>query len=124
MVFYKYLLIDPAIPDIETVKEKLRREEGMLRCTLLCLNPDPETPHPIEILHAANLQQPYYRENPPHILGIAATKKKAIEMLRQLMQDCVQQTGKTDLVAYLFPHGIHYTKAPIHSTQEAKGAQA
>ena len=59
-----------------------------------------------ELMHSAFLKQPWYRNHPPMILGIASGKTEALELLRQIVQEAVDATGSPDVRSYLFPHGI------------------
>ncbi len=56
----------------------------------------------LELMHCANLHQPFYKKRNNLIIGIAGSKKSGIELLRQMTQDCLDCTGTPDLKAYLF----------------------
>ena len=108
MFFYKNLYTGPSIKDPETVKEKLRTGRGQFTIYVIALSPvKPEAgSNQLEILHSANLQQPYYRNYPPFIVGLASGRIEAIELVRDMVQEAYDHTGSADVRAYLFPHGI------------------
>lgn len=115
MYFYKYLYAGPSIGDVEETKRKLRCNAGQLTLYVLMLSPghDPsggEGQNQIEFCHCINLQQPYYRMNPPYIIGLAGGRAEAVEMVRQIVQETYDHTGSADIWSYLFPHGIRVRK--------------
>lgn len=58
-----------------------------------------------EICHTAFLMQPYYRKNPPYIFGLAGSREEAVRLLCCLMEKSMQEIGRPDLRACLFPEG-------------------
>jgi len=110
MYFYSKLFVGKSIRNPELVRFRLRHGIGQPRIYVLILNTQEDIAHPVEIMHSAFLKQPYYRENPPCILGIAHGKAEALEMLRILAENTFRSTGGFDIRGYLFPHGIRRTK--------------
>ena len=108
MYFFKNLYVGPSIRDPEEVKRKLMRGEGQITIYVIALSPSVPGPgsNQLEILHCVNLQQPYYKKYPPYIIGIAAGRTEAVELVQKLVQDAYDHTGSGDVRAYLFPHGI------------------
>ena len=108
MYFYKNLYVGPSIHDPEKVKRKLISGAGQFTIYVIALSPSVPGPgsNQLEILHCANLQQPYYKKYPPFIIGIAEGKTEAVELVRELVQESYEHTGSGDVRAYLFPHGI------------------
>ena len=108
MYFYTNLYAGPSIRDPEEVKRKLMRGEGQFTIYVIALSPSVPGPgsNQLEILHCANLKQPYYRKYPPFIIGIAAGRTEAVELVQRLVQEAYDRTGSGDVRAYLFPHGI------------------
>ena len=49
------------------------------------------------------LQQYYYKEHPPYIIGLAGSKEEATRIIVKIAEEAVAKTGKADLTAYLFP---------------------
>ena len=108
MYFYKNLYVGPSIQDPEKVKRKLMRGEGQFTIYVIAISPSAPGPgsNQLEILHCANLKQPYYKAYPPFIIGIAAGRTEAVELVRDLVQEAYDHTGSADVRAYLFPHGV------------------
>lgn len=108
MYFYTNLYAGPSIRDPEEVKRKLMRGEGQFTIYVIALSPSVPGPgsNQLEILHCANLKQPYYRKYPPFIIGIAAGRTEAVELVQRLVQEAYDHTGSADVRAYLFPHGV------------------
>ena len=57
-----------------------------------------------EIYHSLMFQQRYYRLNPPYVIGIAGSYDEAAQIICRIAEDALRETGKVDLVGYLF-HG-------------------
>ena len=108
MYFYKNLYVGPSIDDPEKVKRKLISGAGQFTIYVIALSPSVPGPgsNQLEILHSVNLQQPYYKQYPPFIIGIAAGRTEAVELVRDLVQESYEHTGSGDVRAYLCPHGI------------------
>ena len=108
MYFFKNLYVGPSIQDPEKVKRKLLRGEGQFTIYVIAISPSIPGPgsNQLEILHCAYLKQPYYKAHPPFIIGIAAGRSEAVEMVRNLVQEAYDHTGSADVRAYLFPHGV------------------
>ncbi len=105
MIYYRNLFVGKSIKDPEAKKRALESGDWKDNCFLLLYVPDPDNAHPGEIGRSLVLKQPYYRENPPVVLGIASDKDEAVELLRELVEEAVRETGKPDVRAYLFPDG-------------------
>ena len=108
MYFYKNLYTGPSIRDPEEVKRKLMRGEGQFTIYVIALSPSIPGPgsNQLEILHGANLQQHKKKKYPPFIIGIAAGRTEAVELVQRLVQEAYDYTGSGDVRAYLFPHGV------------------
>ena len=108
MYFYKDLYVGSSIRDPEKVKKNLRIGKGQFTIYVIALSPSKREigANQLEILHCVNLQQPYYKEYPPYIIGIASGRIEAIELVRSMVQEAYDHTGSGDVRAYLFPHGI------------------
>lgn len=63
------------------------------------------------MFHCANLQQPYEKKHCPMIIGIAQGRMAALELVRRIVQECVEKTGGADLVPFLAKRDarIHWT---------------
>ncbi|MDO4284334.1 MAG: hypothetical protein Q4C60_03270 [Eubacteriales bacterium] len=105
MYFYKKLYVSDKIRHPSLVKWKLRHQAGQLTVYVLILCED-GMDNQLELMHSAFLQQPFYRKNPPYIIGLAAGQSDGIELIRRIVQEVYDHTGTTDVRAYLFPHGV------------------
>ena len=56
----------------------------------------------MEIYHSLMMQQWYYKEHQPYIIGIASSQDEAVEMIGQIAQEALCKTGQADLISYLF----------------------
>lgn len=131
MYFYKNLYVGPSIRDPEEVRKNLRIGRGQFTIYVIALSPSKPGigANQLEILHCVNLQQPYYKEYPPYIVGIASGRIEAIELVRDMVQEAYDHTGSGDVRAYLFPHGIRAARvqelaAPTPDQAEAAPAAA
>jgi len=55
----------------------------------------------LEFYDAKQLQQSYYRKNPPYIVGIAGDRSEAVVVVQQIVEDCLRARGDCDLKEYL-----------------------
>lgn len=108
MYFYKDLYVGSSIRDPEKVKKNLRIGKGQFTIYVIALSPSRPGigANQLEILHCVNLQQPYYKQYPPYIVGIASGRIEAIELVKEMVQEAYDHTGSADVRAYLFPHEI------------------
>ena len=108
MYFYNRLYVSPSITDPESVKRDLRREKGHLLLHVLMLSEGSasEGGNQIEFCHSAVLQQPYYRQFPPIILGIARSRMECMHLVQKIVEETYRNTGGYNIRAYLFPEGI------------------
>ena len=108
MYFYKNLYVGSSIKDPDEVRRNLLIGKGQFSIYVITLSPSRPRPgaNQLEILHCALLKTPYYRENPPFIIGIADGKSEAVSVVRDLVQEAYENSGSGDVRAYLFPHGV------------------
>ena len=113
MYFYKNLYVGPSIKDPDKVKRNLMIGKGQFTIYVIALSPSKPGPgaNQLEIMHCANLKQPYYKQYPPYILGITSGRIEAFELVRDMIQEAYAHTGSGDVRAYLFPHGIRAVPA-------------
>lgn len=58
----------------------------------------------LEILHCSYLQQPYYQEHPPYIVGITSSMPAAFTIIEELTREVYASTGTANLKEYLLTH--------------------
>lgn len=99
MKFYKNLYLGDTITNPERIKRKLKLHKKMLSVYIIAYAKENRQ---LEIYNSLLLQQWYYKENPPYVIGIAGSEEEAYEIIRQMTEEAIQATGKPDLLAYLF----------------------
>ncbi|MBD5449937.1 MAG: hypothetical protein HDR28_07235 [Lachnospiraceae bacterium] len=100
MKFYKNLYIGETISNPDKIKRKLKKYAKITNVYLIAYV---EKDGRLEIYHSLMLQQYYYKENPPFIVGIAGSQDEANRIICQIAEEAMQRTGTVDLIAYLFP---------------------
>ncbi len=97
MIFHRNLYVGDYILNIAKVKWKLKHHAGQLRIFVITLS---EGSDQLEIYHCAFLQQKYYIEHPPCIVGIAGGYREAVELVRRMAFDVYEKTGGCGLKEY------------------------
>lgn len=100
MKFYKKLYTGKSIKNPNKIKWKLRHGRLQPGVYVIALASGTDQ---LEIYHSAFLKQSYYKVNPPYIVGIAGGYEEAVQMVIELVQTVVEETGSPDLKKYLFP---------------------
>ena len=100
MRFSRKLYISPSLDKkCGTVKWKLRtgRPQPFVYVIALAKNNDL-----LEIYHSGMLKQKYYRkkQNAPYIVGIATGYSGAVDLVMEIIQDTLRETGAYDVKAY------------------------
>lgn len=99
MKFYKNLYVGDTVKNPRKIKRKLKKYAKLTNVYVIAYV---ERLGRLEIYHCGMLQQYYYKENPPYIIGIAMNKKEAFEMIVKIAQESIEKTGAADLISYLF----------------------
>lgn len=55
----------------------------------------------LDIVQATELRQPYYRKGDHTIIGIAVSKKEAIDVVAHIAEKAIAETGDANTIAYL-----------------------
>lgn len=100
MKFYKNLYIGDTITNPERIKRKLKLHKKLLPPVYIIAYAKENGQ--LEIYSSLLLKQWYYKENPPYVVGIAASEEEAYDIIRQIAEEAIKATGKPDLIAYLF----------------------
>lgn len=99
MKFYKNLYIGDTVKKPEKAIKKLKRHKK--QSSLYVIVHDRELDR-LAIFHNMMLSQWYYKENPPGcIIGIANGKEEAFDVIEQITQESLRDTGEASLLAYL-----------------------
>lgn len=100
MKFYTNLYIGDTIKKPEKIQKKLKKYAKLNNVWLITYI---DQNRRLEIYHSLMLQQHYYKENPPYIIGLAGSQEEAAQIICRIAEEAVQETGHADLVSYLFP---------------------
>lgn len=103
MKFYKNLYIGDTIKKPDKIKRKLKKYAKLNNVWLIAYLSQNRQ---LEIYHCLMLQQHYYKENPPYVVGIAGSHEEAAQIICRIAQEAVHKTGQADLVTYLFSDKI------------------
>ncbi len=101
MIFYDNLYVSPRIRKPRQIKKDLMRGKGHLSIYVLLLAQGPEGRPQLEIMHSANLQTQYYKVHEPFIVGIAAGKADAVDMVDEITAESFRMTGQWNAAQYL-----------------------
>lgn len=99
MNFYRNLYVGNTVKKPEKIKRKLKRYAKLPNIYVIAYM---QGNNRLEIYHSLMLQQWYYKENPPCIIGIASSQEEAVEIIRQIAEEALIKTGQADLISYLF----------------------
>lgn len=99
MKFYKKLYVGDTVSNPDKVKRKLKKYAKLNNVYVIVYVEDDRR---LEIYHSFMLQQYYYKENPPYIVGIAGSSEEANEIICKIAEEAIRETGKADLIRYLF----------------------
>ena len=99
MKFYKKLYVGDTVSNPGKTKRKLKKYAKHTNVYVIAYV---EKDRRLEIYHSLMLQQYYYKENQPYIVGIAGSQEEANEIICNIAEEAVQKTGEADLVKYLF----------------------
>jgi hypothetical protein len=99
MKFYKQLYVGPSIRKPDRIKKKLKRYAKLPKVYVVAYSSDTDQ---LEIYHSMLLQQWYYKEHAPYIIGIAGSQDEAVDIIRQISEEAMLKTGGADLLSYLF----------------------
>lgn len=98
MKVYKNLYIGDTVKKPDKVIKKLQKYKKLPGIyVIVCAGEEKK----IEIYHSLMLQQWYYKENPPAILGIAGSQEEAFTLIQKIAQEAVETTGQANLSAFL-----------------------
>lgn len=95
MHFYRRLYVSPFLEKKKRqVIWKLKTHKIMPSVYIITLADNQDL---MEIYHNSLLKQPYYRKNPPYILGVAESYNAAVELVKKILIDVKASTGKYDI---------------------------
>lgn len=98
MKFYKNLYIGDTVKKPDKIIKKLKKYKKLPGIYVIVCDGEHRQ---IEIYHSLMLQQWYYKENPPAVLGIAGSQEEAFTLIQKITQEAMEATGQADLNTYL-----------------------
>ena len=84
---------------LDKLKKRLEKRPLLAGVVLIALSRNPSDQ--LEIYEAGQLQQSYYRKHPPCVVGIAADRQEALEIVELLVHECLDKRGDCALKEYL-----------------------
>lgn len=95
MHFYRQLYVSPFLEKKKRqIIWKLKAHKIMPSVYIIAIADNQDL---MEIYHNSLLKQPYYRKNPPYIIGIAESYNSAIELVQSILMDVKANTGNYDI---------------------------
>lgn len=99
--YHPFLYIGDSISKKNLDKLKRKLKYHPLRSNVFLLTTARNGIDQLEIYHSPQLAQPYYRRNPPYVVGIAGTYQEALILLERMVQECWKTRGDCLLKEYL-----------------------
>ena len=99
MKFYRNLYVGNTIRKPDKIKRKLKKYAKLPNIYVIAYMQENNR---LEIYHSLIMQQWYYKEHQPYIIGIATSREEAMEIIQQIAEEAVCKTGQADLISYLF----------------------
>ena len=99
MNFYRNLYVGNTIKKPDKIKRKLKKYAKFPGIYVIAYMQESNR---LEIYHSLMMQQWYYKEHQPYIIGIASSQEEAVEMIGQIAREALCKTGQADLISYLF----------------------
>ena len=95
MRFYKKLYISPSLRKKKRqIVWKLKMGKAVPFVYVITLAEQNDL---MNIYQGLILKQPYYRKNPPFVLGIADSHSAALVLVQQILMDVYDKTGNYDI---------------------------
>ena len=102
MRFYKKLYTSPSLQKKKRqIVWKLKTGKTMPFLYVITLSEQNDL---MDIYHSILLKQPYYRKNPPYIIGIADSHSEAVELIQHILMDVHEKTGGYDIRSFCLQH--------------------
>jgi hypothetical protein len=84
---------------LDRIKRSLEKHPEHSSLYLLTTSRNPSDQ--LEIYSGSYLQQSYYQNHPPYIVGIASTHQEAVTLVEQIANECYQTRGDCMLKEFL-----------------------
>ncbi len=84
---------------LDKIKKKLGKKPLLSGVFLIAVSVNPSDQ--LDIFDARQLIQSYYEKNPPYVIGITKSREEAVELVEQIVQECLRERGDCALKEYL-----------------------
>ena len=84
---------------LDRIKKKLGKKPLLSGVFLIAVSVNPSDQ--LDIFDARQLIQSYYEKNPPYVIGITKSREEAMELVEQIVQECLRERGDCALKEYL-----------------------
>lgn len=101
LTYHSGIYLGESIREEKLDKIKKRLEKKPLFSGVFLITLSRNVSDQLEIYAARQLAQSYYRKNPPYVIGIAGTYEEALEIVEQIVQECLKARGDCSLKEYL-----------------------
>ncbi len=99
--YHSNVYLGKSILTKKLVKIKKVLEKHPLRSNVFLITKADNGIDELEIFHGRLLFQSFYQNNPPYIIGITSNYEEALEVLEQIVQECLKERGDCALREYL-----------------------
>ncbi len=94
--------------------KKIKKGSFFSGAYVICLPEDSN--EPLEYIDSRFLSQDYYKRHEPLIIGIAADEDEAMELVNDIIKDCMEKTGSLNVRCFT----EELAKASGYPVKEAK----
>ena len=84
---------------LDKIKKKLENKPLLSSVFLIAISANQSDQ--LDIFDARQLVQPYYKKNPPYVIGITKSREEAISMVEKIVKECLSERGDCALKEYL-----------------------
>lgn len=99
--YHDCLRVGQSITEKKLDKLKKRLQNHPLRTDVYLITTARNGIDQLEIYNSRQLAQAYYRNHPPFVIGITDSYEEALEMIQELVKECLQARGDCSLKEYL-----------------------
>lgn len=101
LTYHRKLYLGEGIKEneLDEIKQKLENKPFFSGVFLIVVSRNASDQ--LEIYRARQLAQRYYEHYPPYVVGIAGSHEEAVEVVQQIVRECMEARGDCALKEYL-----------------------
>ena len=99
--FYEKLYLGESISKKKLDKLKRKLEKKPLLANVYLIVPAVNPEEQLDIFDAKQLVQPFYKDTCFTVIGLAANYEEALQLIEQIVQECLKERGDCKLREYL-----------------------